>query len=71
MRSNSLGSQSTIRSDYRIPKDISQTESIEIELRDREFSILNYIYDYLYIPNIIVAIIMVVVNVFYLVSLRS
>ena len=68
MRSNSLGSQSTIRSDCRIPTDISQTE---IELRDREFSILNYIYDYWYIPNIIVAIIMVVVNVFYLVSLRS
>lgn len=70
MRSNSLGSQSTIRSQCRVPHNIpEQIKTIEVELRDREFSVLNFTYDYWYIPNIIIALIMVVINIYYLTSL--
>lgn len=68
MRSNSLGSQHTLRSECRIPHNVpQQIEAIETELRDREFSVFNYIYDYWFIPNIIIGVMMVIGNIFYLV----
>lgn len=75
MRANSLGSNTTRGVMCQpIPQkslNIQQIEVIENELKNRQKTWMNYIYDYWYVPNILIGGIFVLINTMYLIQMEN